>query len=90
MANAGNEIAFKKETIAKLLTRSFKEDKTKAFGHEGFLSVSSDAVILVTEMLKVFVEEATRRAVKQASSEDCDTIDIEHFEKILPQLLLDF
>ncbi|XP_056117930.1 centromere protein X isoform X2 [Rhinichthys klamathensis goyatoka] len=85
MANAGNEIAFKKETIAKLLTRSFKEDKTK-----GFLSVSSDAVILVTEMLKVFVEEATRRAVKQASSEDCDTIDIEHFEKILPQLLLDF
>ncbi|KAG1928704.1 centromere protein X [Pimephales promelas] len=77
MANAGNEIAFKKETIAKLLTRSFKEDKTK---------VSSDAVILVTEMLKVFVEEATRRAVKQASIEDCDTVDIEHFEKILPQL----
>ncbi|RXN14050.1 transmembrane channel 6 [Labeo rohita] len=65
------------ETVAKLLTRSFKEDKTK---------VSSDAVILVAEMLKVFVEEATRRAVKQADSEDCDTIDIEHFEKILPQL----
>uniref|UniRef100_A0A8C1W7G3 Centromere protein X n=1 Tax=Cyprinus carpio TaxID=7962 RepID=A0A8C1W7G3_CYPCA len=52
--------------------------------------VSSDAVILVAELLKVFVEEATRRAVKQADSEDCDTIDIEHFEKILPQLLLDF
>ncbi|XP_067280536.1 centromere protein X isoform X3 [Pseudorasbora parva] len=81
MANAGNEIAFKKETVAKLLTRSFKEDKTK---------VSSDAVVLVGEMLKIFVEEATRRAVKQASSEDCDTVDIEHFEKILPQLLLDF
>uniref|UniRef100_A0A8C1R6K8 Centromere protein X n=1 Tax=Cyprinus carpio TaxID=7962 RepID=A0A8C1R6K8_CYPCA len=53
-------------------------------------TVSSDAVILVAELLKVFVEEATRRAVKQADSEDCDTIDIEHFEKILPQLLLDF
>lgn len=85
-------------------------------------TVSSDAVILVAEMLKVFVEgkanftctgivylmvrycvvqflfqyfsadylyatEATRRAVKQANSEDCDTIDIEHFEKILPQLV---
>ncbi|ROL45713.1 Centromere protein X [Anabarilius grahami] len=49
-------------------------------------TVSSDAVILVAEMLKVFVEEATRRAVKQAGSEDCDTVDIEHFEKILPQL----
>ncbi|XP_073690468.1 centromere protein X [Garra rufa] len=81
MANAGNEVVFKKETVSKLLTRSFKEDKTK---------VSSDAVVLVAEMLKVFVEEATRRAVKQADSEDCDTVDIEHFEKILPQLLLDF
>uniref|UniRef100_A0A8C1NGM6 Centromere protein X n=1 Tax=Cyprinus carpio TaxID=7962 RepID=A0A8C1NGM6_CYPCA len=61
------------------------------FHVHGFSStVSSDAVILVAELLKVFVEEATRRAVKQADSEDCDTIDIEHFEKILPQLLLDF
>uniref|UniRef100_A0A671KLF6 Centromere protein X n=1 Tax=Sinocyclocheilus anshuiensis TaxID=1608454 RepID=A0A671KLF6_9TELE len=50
--------------------------------------VSNDAVILVAEMLKVFVEEATRRAVKQADSEDCDNIDIEHFEKILPQLVI--
>ncbi|KAK9978259.1 hypothetical protein ABG768_020018, partial [Culter alburnus] len=72
-----NRVVTPKETVAKLLTLSFKEDKTK---------VSSDAVILVAEMLKVFVEEATRRAVKQASSEDCDTVDIEHFEKILPQL----
>uniref|UniRef100_A0A8C1S5I2 Centromere protein X n=1 Tax=Cyprinus carpio TaxID=7962 RepID=A0A8C1S5I2_CYPCA len=78
MENAGNEVVFKKETVAKLLARSFKEDKTK---------VSSDAVMLVAEMLKVFVEEATRRAVKQADSEDCDTVDIEHFEKILPQLV---
>ncbi len=31
--------------------------------------------------------EAARRAVKQADSEDCDTVDIEHFEKILPQLV---
>uniref|UniRef100_A0A671RZ99 Uncharacterized protein n=1 Tax=Sinocyclocheilus anshuiensis TaxID=1608454 RepID=A0A671RZ99_9TELE len=38
----------------------------------------------------LYATEATRRAVKQADSEDCDTVDIEHFEKILPQLLLDF
>lgn len=81
MDSAGNEIVFKKETISKLLALSFKEDKTK---------VSSDAVVLVGEMLKVFVEEATRRSVKQAINEDCDTVNIEHFEKILPQLLLDF
>ncbi|XP_055039003.1 centromere protein X isoform X1 [Misgurnus anguillicaudatus] len=77
MESAANEIVFKKETISKLLTLFFKEDKTK---------VSSDAVILVGEMLKVFVEEATRRSVKQAMNEDCDTVNIEHYEKILPQL----
>lgn len=27
------------------------------------------------------------RAQKQAESEDCDRVDIEHFEKILPQLV---
>ncbi|TRY58260.1 hypothetical protein DNTS_028676 [Danionella cerebrum] len=76
MADAGIKVGFKRETFAKLLTRSFRE-KTK---------VSSDAVLLTAEMLKVFVEEAARRAVKQADSEDADTVGIEHFEKILPQL----
>lgn len=27
------------------------------------------------------------RSHKQAESEDCDQVDIEHFEKILPQLV---
>lgn len=27
------------------------------------------------------------RSQKQAESEDCDEVDIEHFEKILPQLV---
>ncbi|KPP65110.1 hypothetical protein Z043_116495 [Scleropages formosus] len=95
--------------------------------------VSGDAVILMAEMLKIFVEgecgfsghdrwdsrptgsspgcgvwdgaaclprsrgannfimcrcpEAARRSQKQAAAEDCDVVDIEHFEKILPQLV---
>ncbi|XP_012692982.1 centromere protein X [Clupea harengus] len=75
------EFEFKKETIGKLLAKSFKDNKTK---------VSGDAVILMCEILKVFVEEASRRAVKQATTEDGEQVDVEHFEKILPQLLLDF
>lgn len=75
------EIEFKKETISKLLTKSFKDSKTK---------VSGDAVILMCEILKVFVEEAAQRAMKQATAEDSDQVDVEHFEKVLPQLLLDF
>ncbi|KAL2100656.1 hypothetical protein ACEWY4_002417 [Coilia grayii] len=75
------EFEFKKETIAKLLTKSFKDSKTK---------VSGDAVVLMGEILKVFVEEASRRAMKQATAEDSEQVEVEHFEKILPQLLLDF
>ncbi|KAG5279546.1 hypothetical protein AALO_G00078940 [Alosa alosa] len=75
------EIEFKKETISKLLAKSFKDSKTK---------VSGDAVILMCEILKVFVEEASRRAIKQATAEDSEQVDVEHFEKVLPQLLLDF
>lgn len=31
--------------------------------------------------------EAAVRSQKQAESEDCNQVDIEHFEKILPQLV---
>ncbi|XP_028843272.1 centromere protein X isoform X2 [Denticeps clupeoides] len=81
MANQDSDITFKKETVSKLLTNFFKENKTKTSG---------DAVTLMTEMLKVFVEEAARRALEQAASEDCSRVEVDHVEKILPQLLLDF
>lgn len=76
-------------------------------------TVSSDAVVLMAEMLKVFVQgeafwflllcadclmmrlficctlfpEAAVRSQKQAEFEDCQQVDIEHFEKVLPQLV---
>ncbi|XP_026179903.1 centromere protein X [Mastacembelus armatus] len=81
MADPDADIIFKKNTVSKLLSSFFKEDKTR---------LSSDAVLLMAEILKVFVQEAAVRSQKQAESEDCDQVDIEHFEKILPQLLLDF
>ncbi|GCC37600.1 centromere protein X [Chiloscyllium punctatum] len=72
---------FKKELVSKLLYFYFKDQKTK---------VSSDAVIIMSEMLKIFVVEAAARTARQASNEDSRTADLDHFEKILPQLLLDF
>ncbi|XP_057674016.1 centromere protein X [Corythoichthys intestinalis] len=81
MAEGDTEITFKKETVGKLLSSFFKEDKTR---------LSVEATLLMAEMLKVFVQEAAVRSLKQAEREDCDEVDIEHFEKILPQLLLDF
>ncbi|KAF0032734.1 hypothetical protein F2P81_015024 [Scophthalmus maximus] len=78
----GNEVKVRrvvspKDTVSKLLSGSFKEDKTK---------LSGDAALLMAEMLKVFVQEAAVRSLKQAESEDSDQVDIEHFEKVLPQL----
>lgn len=35
----------------------------------------------------LFVPEAAVRSQKQAESEDFNQVDIEHFEKILPQLV---
>ncbi|XP_015211368.1 centromere protein X [Lepisosteus oculatus] len=81
MEDKGEGAAFKKETVNKLLSLFFKDEKTR---------VSSDALILMAEMLKVFVQEAAERSVKQAVTEDSESVDIDHFEKILPQLLLDF
>ncbi|XP_066560644.1 centromere protein X isoform X1 [Amia ocellicauda] len=81
MEDRGEGAAFKKETVSKLLSMSFKDEKTR---------VGADAVILMAEMLKVFVQEAAVRSVKQAETEGCDNIDVEHFKKVLPQLLLDF
>ncbi|XP_077414577.1 centromere protein X isoform X2 [Vanacampus margaritifer] len=81
MAERDTEFTFKKETMGKLLSSFFKEDKTR---------ISVEAKLLMVEMLKIFVQEAAVRSQKQAECEDCDRVDIEHFEKILPQLLLDF
>ncbi|XP_037544948.1 centromere protein X [Nematolebias whitei] len=81
MAAKEEEAGFRKETVVKLLSSFFKEDKTK---------LSGDAALLMSEMLKVFVQEAAVRSQKQAESEDCNQVEIEHFEKVLPQLLLDF
>ncbi|XP_038598847.1 centromere protein X [Tachyglossus aculeatus] len=73
--------AFKKELVSQLLHLHFKEDKTK---------VSGDPLLLMAEFLKIFVREAAARGVRQAQAEDVSDVDVEHVEKVLPQLLLDF
>ena len=82
--NKTNECAaimLKEETIKSFLLKHFKEDKTR---------VSSDVVLMMKLLIEIFVEEALQRANRQAELESSGNIDIEHLEKILPQLLLDF
>ncbi|XP_028395178.1 centromere protein X-like [Dendronephthya gigantea] len=74
-------IFFKTETASKLLQEHFTDEKTK---------LSNDSAKLMAEFLRVFVAEGAARAGHQAKTESAITVEIEHLEKILPQLLLDF
>ncbi|XP_064623293.1 centromere protein X-like [Lineus longissimus] len=81
MADGSQKVQFKQETISKLLNLHFKDEKTK---------VSTDAAIMASEVTRIFVAEAILRSSKRAQNESSNIINIDHFEKILPQLLLDF
>ncbi|KAM9537539.1 centromere protein X isoform 1-T1 [Guaruba guarouba] len=73
---------FRKETVDRLLRLHFRDGRTR---------VNVDAQLLMAEMLNVFVRaEAAARAARQAQAEDLEKVDVEHLEKVLPQLLLDF
>ncbi|XP_063386090.1 centromere protein X-like [Cydia fagiglandana] len=72
---------FKQDVIKELLNSSFEDNKTK---------LGNDALSLVVEVAKCLVTETCLRASSQALRESCDKVDIEHVEKCLPQLMLDF
>ncbi|KAI5642928.1 CENP-S associating centromere protein X domain-containing protein [Phthorimaea operculella] len=72
---------FKQEAIKELLNGSFQDNKTK---------LGNDALSLVVEVAKCLVTETCLRASNQALRESSDKVDIEHVEKCLPQLMLDF
>ncbi|XP_051653743.1 centromere protein X [Manacus candei] len=77
----GRAGGFRKDTVDRLLRLHFRDGRTR---------VNGDAQLLMAEMLNVFVREAAARAARQAQTEDLEKVDIEHLEKVLPQLLLDF
>ncbi|XP_053391616.1 centromere protein X-like isoform X2 [Mercenaria mercenaria] len=70
---------FKQKTVQQILQQYFKDDKTK---------MTAESLALVTEVATVFVA-AVGRTVRQAKKDGDNELSLEHFEKILPQLLLD-
>lgn len=68
------------ETAKKILQSQFRGEKTK---------ISDDVVQLVIEIINAGVTESVLRAGKQAKMEGSETIQVEHVEKVLPQLILD-
>lgn len=79
--NRNNEY-IKTELTNKLLKHFLPEDKSSR--------LSGDMVKIFTELIFQFVHQAFTRTIQQASSEGTIHVDVQHFEKILMQLLLDF
>ncbi|CAF0830914.1 unnamed protein product [Rotaria sp. Silwood1] len=71
-----------RKLITKLLKHFLPEDKSSR--------LSSEMVKYFTELIFIFIHQALTRTIQQASTEGTIHVDIQHFEKILMQLLLDF
>ena len=72
---------FQKDVIRETLWLKYKDTKTK---------ITEEAVELVKEITRVMVVEAAIRAAKQAFSESKQTVDVNHVETMLLQMMLDF
>ena len=80
--NNRNNDYLKTELISKLLKHFLPDDRATR--------LSSDMIKLFTELIFLFVQQALTRTIQQASSEGTVQVDVQHLEKILLQLLLDF
>ncbi|KAJ9573918.1 hypothetical protein L9F63_008717 [Diploptera punctata] len=72
---------FKTEALREILKLHFTDSKTR---------ISDDMLQLVAEVIRTLTMEAVLRAGRQATMEKQSQIQLEHVEKILPQLMLDF
>jgi len=57
---------------------------------KNIIIVSKNAMKLSAEYMRLFVLEAIHRSEQLARDEGSPSVEIEHLQKILPQLLLDF
>ena len=77
-----NQEFLKADLISKLLKHFLPDDKSTR--------LSADMIKLFTELVFLFIHQAFSRAIQQASTEGTLEINVQHVEKILLQLLLDF
>ncbi|KAK3924874.1 Centromere protein X [Frankliniella fusca] len=69
------------EAIKHILKQQFKDPKTR---------IGDDTVRLVGEVVQVLIIEAAARSCNQALLAGLSVVEMEHVERVLPKLLLDF
>ena len=75
------------ETKARISEKTVEQlSKMEAPG----MKFSTEGLSLTPEMLRIYTLEAAHRAAAQAKAEGGSQVELEHIQKILPQLLLDF
>ncbi|KAK5647571.1 hypothetical protein RI129_002463 [Pyrocoelia pectoralis] len=72
---------FQNNIIKETLRLSYKDTKTK---------ITEEALELVKEVTRVMVVEAAMRAAKQTFSENKTTVNVNHVESMILQMMLDF
>jgi len=83
MASSAPVASFNMEFISKLFQHHFSDSNTK-------LSSKDSSGMMCAELMRLFVAEAAARAAQQTLNEDAAVCEVDHIEKVLPQLLLDF
>ena len=73
--------AVKLEAVKQILKLQFKDSKTR---------IGDDTVRLVGEVVQLLIVEAAARSCNQALLSGTTVVEMEHVEKVLPKLLLDF
>jgi len=80
---AEEEVSFKVEFVTRLFQKHFCDTSIK-------INSKDISIQMCAELMKVFIAETAARAAQQAANEGASVCEVEHVEKILPQLLLDF
>ena len=75
---------FPSKFAVRLMQRGFKSSSVIK------VLAKDQSVDVYAELLRVLAYEACTRAATQAQKEGSLTCDLEHVEKILPQLIMDF
>lgn len=82
-ATSEDNSKFTDDFIISLIQHKFPDSTTK-------VTTRDNTPTLLAELVRVFVAEAATRAAQQAQYDDASVCEVDHVEKILPQLLLDF
>ncbi|XP_059179256.1 centromere protein X-like isoform X2 [Physella acuta] len=78
LTKSNSSASFKTKLINDILIKNLKDEK---------VTIKSTALVLTTELLRIYTKEALSRSAEQAKNQGENIVTSEHLEKVLPQLV---